>query len=92
MRIEQTILNNLVFNEEYTRTVLPFLNKRYFSERHEAILFEEINKFFTEFNKCITPEILSIEVMKRKDITGGEEKDVQGLLSGITKSDTRQVG
>lgn len=90
MRIEQTILNNLVFNEEYTRTVLPFLNKRYFSERHEAILFEEINKFFTEFNKCITPEILSIEVMKRKDITGGEEKDVQGLLSGITKSDTNK--
>jgi replicative DNA helicase len=90
MRIEQTILNNLVFDEEYSRTVLPFLNKRYFSERQESILFEEINKFFIEYNKCITPEILSIEVIKRKDISGGEEKDIEGLLSSISKSDTNK--
>jgi replicative DNA helicase len=90
MRIEQTILNNLVFDEEYSRTVLPFLNKRYFSERQESILFEEINKFFIEYNKCITPEILSIEVIKRKDISGGEEKEIEGLLSSISKSDTNK--
>ena len=90
MRIETTILSNLVHDEEYSRTVLPFLNKRYFSERHEAILFDEINRFFTEYNKCITPEILSIEVMKRKDITGGEEKDVNELLSSIKKTDTNK--
>ena len=88
MRIEQTILNNLVHNEEYARTVLPFLNKRYFSERREAIVFEEVSKFFIEYNKCITPEILSIEVMKRTDISGGEEKEIEGYLSSITKSDT----
>lgn len=90
MRIEKTILNNLVFDEEYSRTVLPFLNKRYFSERQESILFEEINKFFIEYNKCITPEILSIEVLKRKDISGGEEKEIEGLLSSISKSDTNK--
>ena len=90
MRIEQTILNNLVFDEEYSRTVLPFLNKRYFSERQESILFEEINKFFIEYNKCITPEILSIEVMKRKDITGPEEKEVEQLLSTIKSTDTNK--
>ena len=90
MRIEQTILNNLVFDEEYSRTVLPFLNKRYFSERQESILFEEINKFFIEYNKCITPEILSIEVMKRKDITGPEEKEVEQLLSNIKATDTNK--
>lgn len=84
MRIEQTILNNLVFDEEYTRTVLPFLNKRYFSDRKESIIFEEIHKFFTEYNKCITPEILSIEVMKRKDITGSEDKEFEEILSSIT--------
>lgn len=90
MRIEKTILNNLVFDEEYSRTVLPFLNKRYFSERQESILFEEINKFFIEYNKCITPEILSIEVLKRKDISGGEEKEIEGLLSSIAQSDTNK--
>jgi replicative DNA helicase len=90
MRIEQTILNNLVFDEEYTRTVLPFLSKRYFSERYEAIVFEEINKFFLEYNKTITPEILSIEVTKRKDITAGEEKQVEELLSSIRQSDTNK--
>lgn len=90
MRIETTILSNLVNDEEYSRTVLPFLTKRYFSERREAIIFDEINRFFTEYNKCITPEILSIEVMKRKDITGGEEKDVNEILSSIKKTDTNK--
>lgn len=87
MRIEQTILSNLVFNEEYCRTVLPFLNKRYFNDRKESIIFEEINRFFIEYNKCITPEILSIEVIKRKDISGLEDKEINDTLINIKQSD-----
>jgi len=88
MRIENTIINNLIFDEQYCRKVLPFLNKRYFSDRKESIVFEEINKFFEAYNKPITKEILQIEVMKRSDISGGEEQEFIKSFDSIVKQDT----
>ena len=40
-RLETTILNNLFFQEDYTRKVLPFLKEDYFPLRTEKILFSE---------------------------------------------------
>ena len=48
-RIEFTILRNLIFNEDYTRKVLPFVNEIYFPKREEQILFQEINSFVGKF-------------------------------------------
>ena len=31
-RLENSILRNLIYNEEYARKVLPFINAEYFSE------------------------------------------------------------
>ena len=41
-RIETTILNNLFFQEDYTRKVLPFLIEDYYTLRTEKIIFSEI--------------------------------------------------
>ena len=65
--IENTIIQNLVTNEEYTRKVLPFLKPDYFDKTHEKIIFDECAKFIVEYDKCPTKEILSIECEKRKD-------------------------
>ena len=48
-RIEYTILRNLIFNEDYTRKVLPFVNEIFFPKREEQILFQEINSFVGKF-------------------------------------------
>jgi replicative DNA helicase len=90
MRIENTILSNLVHNEEYCRKVLPFLKKRYFSDRKESIVFEEINKFFEAYNKPVSQEILAVEVNSRKDISDGDVKEQQQLISELTKQDTNE--
>ena len=66
--IENTIIQNLVTNEEYTRKVLPFLKPDYFDKTHEKIIFDECAKFIVSYDKCPTKEILSIECEKRKDI------------------------
>jgi len=88
MRIEQTILSNLLHNEEYSRKVLPFLNKRYFSERKEAIIFEEYQKFFDKYNKPVTKEILAIEVSNRKDLTDKEYNEFSEYISQIESAPT----
>jgi len=88
MRIEQTILSNLLHNEEYSRKVLPFLNKRYFSERKEAIIFEEYQKFFDKYNKPVTKEILAIEISNRKDLTDKEYNEFSDYISQIESAPT----
>ena len=49
--IENTIIQNLVTNEEYTRKVLPFLKPDYFDKTHEKIIFDECAKFIVEYDK-----------------------------------------
>ena len=82
--IENTIIRNLVLNEEYTRKVLPFLKPEYFENTHEKIIFEESAKFIVEYDKCPTKEILSIECEKRKDITDDTFKEVTTYLKDIS--------
>ena len=43
-RIEKVILRNLVYNEEYLRKVLPFIEPDYFKDRYERVVFEHITK------------------------------------------------
>lgn len=88
MRIENSIISNLIHNEDYIRQVLPFLNKRYFSDRKEAIIFEEINNFFNKYNKPITKEILNIELSNRTDISDKDYKDFSDYVNQIEQQDT----
>ena len=60
-RIETTILCNLIYNEEYSRKVIPFIEPNYFENRVEKILFEEIVKFIVKYETKITLEVLKIE-------------------------------
>ena len=52
-RIEKVILRNLVYNEEYLRKVLPFIEPDYFNERNERVVFEHITKYAAEYNSCL---------------------------------------
>ena len=67
-RIEFTILRNLIFNEEFTRKTLPFVNEIYFTKREEQILFQEINSFVMKYNNLPSKESILIELGNRKDI------------------------
>jgi len=90
MRIENVILSNLIHDEQYARQVIPFLSKKYFSDRKEAMTFEEISNFFEKYNKPITNEILQIEVGNRKDITDTDFNDAMKMIGGLTKQDTNK--
>ena len=86
-RIEQTILRNLIFNEDYTRKVLPFVNEIYFPKREEKILFQEIDNFVQKYKNLPTKETILIELNNRKDINEEENKIVKELLSTLNPED-----
>ena len=50
INLEQTLLRNLLTNEEYTRKVLPFLVPDYFEGVYKD-LFKEVAKFVSKYNK-----------------------------------------
>ena len=84
-RIEKTTLKNLLYNEDYTRKVLPFLKPEYFEDRSERIVFSEIQKFIDQYNKRPTKETLQIDIGKRKDLNEEEYKRIVELISTLNK-------
>ena len=87
-RIENIILRNLIYNEEYLRQVLPFIEPEYFNSREEKIVFEHIAKYAAEYNSLITQEILSIEIDERKDVTEEEVVNINKTLNGLENVDS----
>ena len=85
--IERTTLTNLIYNEDYTRKVLPFIKAEYFANRNERVVFEEIEKFLDKYNSLPTKETLTIGVDNRKDITDEEYKKVVDIISSLDKTD-----
>ena len=81
-RIEETILRNLIFNEEYYRKVIPFLKAEYYETYHEKVIFEEIAEFAAKYDKIPTKEVLAINLQSRADLTEEAFKDsLQGVNS-----------
>ena len=82
-RIEKVILRNLVYNEEYLRKVLPFIEPDYFNDRSERVVFQHITKYAAEYNSLITKEVLQIEIEDRRDITQDEVKNIYGTINEL---------
>ena len=87
-RIENTILNNLFFNEPFTRKTIPFLKESYFTKRDERILFSEIHKFLHTYNNLPTKEAILIELNNRKDLNEEEYKSTKELVASIKEEET----
>ena len=85
-RIETTILRNLVFDEEYSRKVIPFIEPDYFDQRSEKVIFEEITQFIVKYGGAITIEALKIELENRTDLTESEVKESREITSSLDDS------
>jgi replicative DNA helicase len=59
--IQQTIIRNLLSNEEYLRKVIPFLKKEYFEAEYKNV-FNEIVSFVSKYNKLPTKETLTLDM------------------------------
>ena len=86
MQIETLILRNLMFNEDYTRTVIPHLKTIYFEDPHRSV-FNEIVDFVNKFNKLPSADALIIELKNNPKITS----DSLALMPELSKVDTEQT-
>jgi len=86
MKLEQTILKNLIYNEEYLRKVLPFLKSEYFTDRSDKTLYDEIASFTETYNSTPTVEALVLAVKERRNLSDEEVEKCESYLQEIEKT------
>ena len=90
MTIEETILAQLMHNEEYARKVIPFLKHDYFLERKDKVIFQEIQKFVDSYKKIPTKQSLEIDLDNRRDLSDTEYKIVLEGIKSLENVDVDQ--
>jgi replicative DNA helicase len=85
-RLEQTILKNLIYNEEYSRKVLPFIRSDYFSDNIEKTVFKEVFEFTNHYKNPPTHEALVINFTEKKDVSEEVVKGAIGLLNELNQA------
>lgn len=89
-RVENTILRNLIYDEDYLRKVVPFIQPEYFEDHKDRVIYEEIAQFVVKYDKPATQEILKIEIENRSDVTDSEFKDIIDLVTSLTEESTNR--
>ena len=83
MRLEQTILKNLIHNDNFLRKVLPFLKDEYFSDRAEKVIFKEITDFTNQYNNPPTVEALQLSMKDKRNLTNDEVERCETALKEL---------
>ena len=90
-RIEDTILKNLVADEDYTRKVLPFIKSEYFAEPTERLVLDKIVGYVTEYNSIPTREALLIELDQDNKVADGEFQSASELIRNLVVEEKMQL-
>ena len=89
-RLEQTILKNLIQNEEFTRKCIPFLKPEYFTDTTEKTIFEEVYAYFQKYTKPPTKEALLINLDNSTSINENVVKDAKNIVGKFEVDNTPQ--
>jgi len=82
--IEQTVLRNLLVNDEYMRRVLPFIQPEYFEGVYQQ-LFREVAKFVAKYNKLPTAEAFKIELDDNQTMSDEHSRHAVEIIPEIFK-------
>jgi len=88
--IEQQILNGIVFDEEYARTVMPFLKKDYFREDSQSVVFGLIESYMEKYNKSPTPMALAIELTNLNTLSQNQFDAAKDCLIAMKREEVDQ--
>ena len=90
-RIEETIFRNLLYNEEYIKKVLPFLDKEYFQDFNEKELFGIIDEYAEKYSTLPTKEILEINLSESDTLTEDRFQTMVDYLNILESKKDQQV-
>jgi hypothetical protein len=74
--LEQTIIANLIYNEEYCRKVIPYIRESYFDEISTKKIFASFAEYVEKYKEPPSIEALKIILDGRKDLNEDSFKEV----------------
>ena len=83
--IEELVVNSLVFNQDYTRKVIPHISADYFENYNNKVLFEEISSYLTNYDTLPTMDALRIELEGRTDLNESSFKEISTFIDGLVE-------
>jgi replicative DNA helicase len=87
--IEKTILSHLIYNEPYSRKVLPFLKDDYFHSQTDKAIYNLIKMYIDKYNALPTKEVLHLELDNKDGISETTFKDAKTLIDDLAFEDTK---
>jgi len=83
VRLEKTILKNLIYHDAYLRMVIPFLKEEYFKEPTERIVFKQIAAFVEKYKHPPTHEALIINLTESLDLKEEQIREAVEVLNQV---------
>ena len=83
--IEQTILSNLVFNEEYFRKVFPYIKSEYFDDNSLKKVFDTYSEYAEQYKQPPSAEALKISLDNRKDMNEDLYQNVMSTVDSLKR-------
>jgi len=80
--IEQSILSNLINNEQYFRKSIPFLKQDYFQDRSHKLAFKLIDDYVKKYSSQPTTKALVID-LEDEPLNQDEIDNVRTLINGL---------
>jgi replicative DNA helicase len=74
--LEQTILSNLLYNEDYCRKVIPYIREDYFEDVPTRKIFTTFTEYVDKYKEPPSAEALKISLDNRKDLNEDLFKDI----------------
>lgn len=68
MNTELIILSHLIFSEEYSRKVLPYVKPEYFESKSNKVVYELLTEFVSKYNSFPSKEALLIDLSNKSGI------------------------
>lgn len=84
--IERIIFSNLIYNQEYTRKILPFLKEDYFQNKNDKILYKVIDEYVTKYNSIPSKTAINIELDTVTGINDDELKTLKTTVEELTEN------
>lgn len=81
--LEQTILSNLIYNDEYCRKVVPYLKEEYFDDVSAKKIFSTFSDYVAEYKEPPSIEALKVMLDDRKDLNEDLFKSVVQTVDNL---------
>ena len=91
MNLEKLIFENIIYNDDYNRKVIPFLKAEYFKDTKEQIIFGLLKSYFDKYNRFPTKESLLIDLKSISNLSTDDFKWCDSFIQDLAPKDKKDT-